>query len=102
IAYDRADHGAVTARVARARALLAREEAGLRISIEVMARALDAALARERGDMAALAEAAEDALSRLPDVTPDRLFRAPEHQAVALDQAGVGLFWLGRLARAEA
>jgi LuxR family maltose regulon positive regulatory protein len=101
IADDRADHGAVTARVARARALLVHEEAGLRTSIEIMAGAIDAALARERGDMAALVAAAEGALSRLPDVPPGELFRAREYQAVALDQAGVGLFWTGRLSQAE-
>jgi LuxR family transcriptional regulator, maltose regulon positive regulatory protein len=102
IAYDRADYPAVTARVAHARALLPNEDADLRGPIEVMARSMDAALARERGDMAALVEAAEDALSLLLEVSPAQLFRPREYRAVALNQAGVGLFWLGRFTPAAA
>ncbi|WP_433727667.1 LuxR C-terminal-related transcriptional regulator [Actinoplanes sp. CA-051413] len=101
VAYDRADYGAVSARVARARVLLVHEQADLQDSVEVMARSMDAALARSRGDMAALVEAAEDALSRLLELSPAQFFRAREYRAIAFNQAGVGLFWLGNLRQAD-
>jgi LuxR family maltose regulon positive regulatory protein len=52
--------------------------------------------------MAAVTEAASDLLELLADVSPAQLPNAPEHRAIAMNHAGVALFWLGRLGQAEA
>jgi LuxR family maltose regulon positive regulatory protein len=101
LAYDRADYPAVVARVAGARALMDSEEAGLRGSIEIMAQSMDAALARERGDMEAVVEAATETLRLLLEVSPAQQFRTREYRAIAHNNAGVGFLWTGRPAPAE-
>jgi LuxR family transcriptional regulator, maltose regulon positive regulatory protein len=101
LAYDRADYRAVVARVARARALLGEEEAGLRTPIEILARSMDAVLARERGDMAALVEAATDTLRLLLQVSPAQLVRTREYRSISLNMAGVGFLWTDRPVQAE-
>jgi len=66
-----------------------------------LASALEASVARRRGDMPALVEAASGALEILAEASPAHLPTAPEYRANALNQEGVGLFWMGRFGRAE-
>jgi LuxR family maltose regulon positive regulatory protein len=101
LAYHRADYPAVIARVTRARALMDREEAGLRSSIEVMAQSMEAALARARGDMVALVATATETLRLLLEVSPAQVFRTREYRAIAFNNAGVGFLWTDRPAPAE-
>jgi len=62
---------------------------------------LDGALARERGDMPELVTATADSLRLLAEVPPAQLPTAGAYRAIALNNAGVGLFWMGRLGQAE-
>jgi LuxR family maltose regulon positive regulatory protein len=101
LAYDRKDYDAIPVSVARARALLVRESADLHRPTEVVARALDVAVARVRGDMAAVVEATTDALDLLSQVSPAQFPSAAEYRAIALNNAGVGLFWMGHFGPAE-
>jgi LuxR family maltose regulon positive regulatory protein len=101
LAYDAKDYDAVVSRVASARALLLEEDADLRRPIEITARLLDASLARDHGDMAALVEAMDEVLKDLAEVPLAELSYISEYRAVAFSNAGVGLLWMGRLARAE-
>jgi LuxR family maltose regulon positive regulatory protein len=101
LAFARRDYDAIPGRVARARTLLTNEDPGLRRSTEIMALVFDVIVARVRGDMAGLVEAASDALVLLAEVSAAELPSAPEFRAIALNNAGVGLFWLGLLGPAE-
>lgn len=101
LAFAHKDYEAIPRHVARARALLAHEEPDLRRPTEILARALDVTAARARSDMAAVIEAASDLLELLAEVSPAQLPNAPEHRAIALNHAGVALFWMGRLGQAE-
>jgi LuxR family maltose regulon positive regulatory protein len=101
LAFDRKDYDAIPSRVARARALMCHDEAELRAPTEIVARALEASVARERGDMVALVEATSVALGLLAEVSPAQFPSAPEYRAIALNNAGVGLFWMGRFGPAE-
>jgi LuxR family maltose regulon positive regulatory protein len=101
LAYDRGQYDAIPGRVARARQLLADEDPGLRLPTEIVARTLDGSVARARGDMATLIEATAHTLDLLAEVAPAQLPSAPEYRAIALNNAGVGLFWTGLLGQAE-
>jgi LuxR family maltose regulon positive regulatory protein len=100
LAYDRQDYDAIPASVARARALVIREDADLRRPTEVVARALEVTVARVRGDMAAVV-ATTDALDLLAQVSRAQFPSADEYRAIALNNAGVGLFWMGHFGPAE-
>jgi len=102
LAFDRKDYDAIPGRVARARALLGQEEAELRGPTEIVARALEATVARERGDVVGLVEATSGALELLAELSPAQFPSAPEYRAIAHNNAGVGLFWMGRFGAAEA
>ncbi|MEU7906517.1 LuxR C-terminal-related transcriptional regulator [Actinoplanes sp. NPDC049118] len=101
LAYDRGEYDVVPAQVARARALIADEDADLRLPAEILARALDAALARGQGDMTALVETTAEAMNLLADVSPEQLSDAGRYRATAFTNAGIGLFWTGRLGAAH-
>lgn len=101
LAYDRKDYDAIRGRVVRARELLPHEDADLRRPIEIVARTLEAAVARERGDVFALVEATSGALELLAEIPPAQFPSAPEFRAMALNNSGVGLFWMGHLGAAE-
>jgi LuxR family maltose regulon positive regulatory protein len=101
LAFDRRDYDAIPGRVARARELLGDEDTDLRRPIEIVARALEAAVARERGDVFALVEATSGALELLAEIPPAQFPSASEFRAVALNNAGVGLFWMGHFRPAE-
>ena len=102
LAFAGQDFEAVAGRVAQARALLAGEDARLHRPVEVLARCFDLVLARRRGDMEMVTEAAADALKLLAEVSPAELSIAADYRAVALNHAGVGLFWTGRYGTADA
>jgi LuxR family maltose regulon positive regulatory protein len=101
LAFDRGEYDVVPTQVARARALIADEDADLRLPAEILARALDAALARERGDMTALVETTAEALNLLAEVSPEQSAGARHYRATAFVNAGIGLFWTGRLGAAH-
>ena len=101
LAFDHKDYEAIPGRVAHARALLAEEDPDLRRPAEIVARTLDGSVARARGDMAELVETTADALELLAEVSPAQLPSAAEYRAIALNNAGVGLFWMGLLGPAE-
>jgi LuxR family maltose regulon positive regulatory protein len=101
LAYDRHEFEAIPGHLARARALLLQEDPEQRRPTEIVARTFDAAAARARGDMAAVVDATSDVLELLPHVAPIQLPSAPEYRAIALNNAGVGLFWLGEFGAAE-
>jgi LuxR family transcriptional regulator, maltose regulon positive regulatory protein len=101
LAFDRKDYAAIPARVARARALLCQEEAELRRPTEIVARALESSVARVRGDVVGLVETESAALELLAEVSPAQFPSALQYRAIALNNAGVGLFWMGRSGPAE-
>ncbi|MET8148523.1 LuxR C-terminal-related transcriptional regulator [Actinoplanes sp. NPDC049668] len=101
LAHERGEYDAVPAQVARARALNALEDADLRLPAEILARALDAELARARGDMTALTDTTAEALNLLAGVSPAQLPGARHYRATAFTNTGVGLFWTGRLGAAH-
>jgi LuxR family maltose regulon positive regulatory protein len=101
LAFERGDYDAMGNRVARARVLTGSEADSLHRPIEIVAYALEAAHAREAGDMATLVETAGNGLKLLAEVSPAQLFSAEEWRAIALNNAGVGLFWMGRSGVAE-
>ena len=102
LAYDRKDYDAIPGHLAHVRLLLAREDPHERQPTEIVARTFDAAVARARGDMAELVEATSDVVDLLALVSLAQLPSAPEYRTIAHSNAGVGLFWLGRLGPAEA
>lgn len=101
LAFDSGEYDVVTGLLARARALNADEDAELRLPGEILARSLDAALARERGDMTALVETTAEALNLLAEASPEQLPGARHYRATAFNNAGIGLFWTGRLGAAH-
>lgn len=101
LVYDRRQYDAIPGRVARARARLVDEDPDLRLPTEIVASTLDGSVARAGGDMAALTSATSRALELLAEVSPAQLPSAPEYRAIALNNSGVGLFWMDRLGQAE-
>ena len=66
-----------------------------------MAHIFDTVIAREQGDMAALVDASSAALKLLADVSPAQFPSADQYRSIALNNAGVGLLWLGQFGPAE-
>jgi LuxR family maltose regulon positive regulatory protein len=102
LAYDRQDYDAIPGLVARARTLLDLEDGDHRRPTEIVAHVLDTTVAREQGDMTALVEAGSAALTLLADVSSAHFPSAEQYRAIALNNAGVGLWWLGEFAPADA
>ncbi|MEU7903356.1 LuxR C-terminal-related transcriptional regulator [Actinoplanes sp. NPDC049118] len=102
LAFDRMEYDAIPGHLAHVRTLLAGEDPSARRPTEIVARTFDAAAARAQSDMAALVDATSDVLELLPQVSLTQLPSAPEYRAIAVNNAGVGLFWVGRLGPAAA
>ncbi|MET8151135.1 LuxR C-terminal-related transcriptional regulator [Actinoplanes sp. NPDC049668] len=102
LAFDRKEFEAIPGHLAHVRALLVREEPDRRRPTEIVARTFDSAAARAQGDMVAVVEATSDVLDLLSQVSLAQLPSAPEYRAIAVNNGGVGLFWLGQLGPAEA
>jgi LuxR family maltose regulon positive regulatory protein len=95
------DYEGIQRRIADARRLMADRAPADRRPVEIALKSLEVALARVRGDMPALINAATEILHLLLEVPLGELPATMQYRAIAVNNKGVGLLWTGDLDRAD-
>jgi LuxR family transcriptional regulator, maltose regulon positive regulatory protein len=94
--FHTGDYDAIPEHLAGARELLKVRPEVERLPVEITLQSLQVAVDRVRADMPALIADSDQLLTMVAGVRFAQLPSAPQHRAIALNNKGVGLLWMGQ------